>query len=422
MLLAFSPTGNPVFQPLIQREILDESDYILLWKSYVLALVGNWLIKEHPGLKGELLDNMLTGLDLKTQNVTPQGAFSKILAHMPNFLRWTSAECKFSIDDDGTPSITPKVEFATDTVRKVADSKTSIEDAFRVLNECLESLGIRVWVTFDRLDEAFQGKPDVEVAALRGLLRSYLDLLEFGQVKLKLFLRRDLFPRVTAKGFVNLTHINSRKLEILWDEEDLLNLLARRVRQSSTLAFDLGVQDSSNQELFSRIFPEQVDFGKRKPKTWIWIMRRIRDGNDVKPPRNLIDLVRFAQQAQLRREDREGRLLSQDPVLEPDSLRKALTQLSKERVNDTLFAEAGVYAQEIEKFRGGKAEHDRSSLASTFGVDTNSVLSKVKPFVELGFFEEVSGSFKIPTLYREGLEITQGKAFSTDGSVVDEDD
>jgi hypothetical protein len=35
----------------------------------------------------------------------------------------------------------------------------------------------------------------------------------------------------------------------------------------------------------------------------------------------------------------------------------------------------------------------------------------------MGFLEEIVGSrsFKIPMLYREGLEVTQGKAFSAEG-------
>jgi hypothetical protein len=47
--------------------------------------------------------------------------------------------------------------------------------------------------------------------------------------------------------------------------------------------------------------------GSRKPKTWQWILTRIRDGNGIKPPRNLIDLINKARDAQARREEREGR-------------------------------------------------------------------------------------------------------------------
>lgn len=32
----------------------------------------------------------------------------------------------------------------------------------------------------------------------------------------------------------------------------------------------------------------------------------------------------------------------------------------------------------------------------------------------MGFLEEIGDSFKVPMLYRDGLNITQGKAFFTD--------
>lgn len=32
----------------------------------------------------------------------------------------------------------------------------------------------------------------------------------------------------------------------------------------------------------------------------------------------------------------------------------------------------------------------------------------------MGFLEEIGGSFKIPMLFRDGLQITQGKAFGGD--------
>ena len=150
-------------------------------------------------------------------------------------------------------------------------------------------------------------------------------------------------------------------------------------------------------------------------------MRRIRDGNDVKPPRNLLDLARFTQQAQLRREDRETRELSAGALIEPDSLRRGLSQLSEDRVNDTLLAEAGIYSVSVEKFRGGKAEHNHETLAAVLDIKITDVTREVKPLVELGFLEEISGTYKVPTLYREGLSIIQGKAFSSE-TVVEDDD
>ena len=216
---------------------------------------------------------------------------------------------------------------------------------------------------------------------------------------------------------MNLTHVNARKIEIIWDEEDLMNLLCSRIREaSSTLLADIGAEGASDEELFGSIFPGKVDDTERKPTTWRWIMARIRDGNDVKPPRNLIDLVSKAREAQLRREERSGRdFVRGQELIEPDSIRRALRRLSEERVEDTLLAEAGELSGLIEKFRDGKAEHNEQSIAAQLKINEPEVKAAVKPLVELGVLETVGASYKIPMLYRDGLGVTQGKAFGTTG-------
>jgi len=229
--------------------------------------------------------------------------------------------------------------------------------------------------------------------------------------KLKLFVRRDLFRKVVKGGFVNLTHINARKIEIIWDKDDLLNLLCQRFRESGDLLKVLGVENESNEEVFRRIFPAQIDVGDRKPTSWNWIMSRIRDGNDVRPPRNLIDLVTKAREAQLRREDRDPREFMEGlAIVEADSIRRGLGHLSSARVEDTLIAEAGEEGTKIEKFRKGKSEYDENTLCAVLGVSKDDLASEIKPLLEIGFLERIEASYKVPMLYRDGLEITQGKA------------
>jgi DNA-binding transcriptional ArsR family regulator len=145
------------------------------------------------------------------------------------------------------------------------------------------------------------------------------------------------------------------------------------------------------------------------------MMSRIRDGRGVKPPRNLIDLTIKAKEAQSRSDDRSPRAYSHElPLIEADSVRRAHRVLSEQRVQDTLLAEAADLAPMIEKFRSGKAEHNESSLARLLGVTEPEVRNAIRPLLDMGFLEEVGGSrsFKVPMLYREGLSITQGKAFS----------
>jgi hypothetical protein len=105
-----------------------------------------------------------------------------------------------------------------------------------------------------------------------------------------------------------------------------------------------------------------------------------------------------------------------------DSLKRGLEALSNERVEDTLLAEAGEYAPLVERFRGGKAEHNLESLAATLGISDEDAKGILQPLKEIGFLESVGANYKVPMLYRSGLAITQGAAFSKTGGQESEDE
>ena len=415
VVAGFNPTGNPVFQRLAQEQLLTEGQYVSLWKAYLLSLVGNWILEIYGRDAAEslgALDQMLERTGLRSKDDAPSTIFSRLINTVKKIFSPSSAEVQFTFSETGIPIVIPKIKYGESGSSAEAPTVVPHEDALRLLNRCLTDAGITVWVALDRLDEAFQGFPAVETPALRALLRTYLDLLEFDRLRLKLFVRRDLFRKVVKGGFVNLTHVNARKVEIVWDEDDLLNLLCRRIREGGAVLTALGVPTETNEQLYAAVFPSQIDAGERKPTSWNWIMSRIRDGNHVKPPRNLIDLVMKAREAQIRREERDARDFANSlPVIEADAIRRALSRLSAERVEDTLLAEAGDAAPMIERFRGAKSEHDVASLATLLGVALEQLPSAAKALIEIGFLEQVGATYKVPLLYRDGLEIVQGKAF-----------
>lgn len=414
ILTAFNPTGSPVFQKLTQDKPLTEGQYKSIWKVYILSLVGNWVLSIADGEgsnKFAKLDSILRDSGLRLESDSPATVFGKLANLVKRFLHPDSVESSLTFSETGVPIFTQKYEY--NDKKKGQEQEVSHEEALHVCNECVKELGVTVWFTLDRLDEAFQGYPDIEVPALRALLRTYLDLLEFSNIKIKLFVRCDLFRKIIGDGFVNLTHINAKKTEIVWDEDDLLNLLCERLKESPKLITSLKLSDSNNETIFNRVFPEQVDVGDRKPTCWNWIMSRIRDGNNIKPPRNLIDLVSLAREAQLRREGREPRPYSADhPIFESDAIRRALSKLSQTRVEDTLMAEAGESVALIYKFEGQKSEHNIESLSALLGRDGDRLTLAVKQLEEIGFLEKFGQSYKVPMLYREGLSIIQGKAFN----------
>jgi hypothetical protein len=409
---AFNTTGDPIFQALASEGGRDEGDYIMFWKGFILSLVGNWLLKHNKYDKKSplhTLDVLLRGLGLRSELDQPRPIFERLMAKAGGAFAWQAAEFKFAAGPEGV-SLTPRVEF--DKRSKANANVIPVAGALTLLNQCLFETDKVAWVAIDRLDEAFQGYPEAEIPALRALFRTYLDLIEFDRIKLKLFVRQDLFRRIVGSTFVNLTHINARKVDVIWDEEDLMALLVRRVRKNVVFASRSNIDQLSDDKIFYSLFPKKIDAGQRQPVTWTWMMGRIRDGNGIKPPRNLIDLATFARDAQLRKEDRDPRKFQTGKaMIEAEPVRKALGLLSERRVTDTLLAEARVLAPCIEKFRHSRSEHNEKTIAEVLGEDPNTSRQITRQLVELGFLEEVGGSFKIPMLYRGGLEVTQGKAF-----------
>ncbi|MFF2453222.1 P-loop ATPase, Sll1717 family [Isoptericola sp. NPDC058082] len=424
VLPAFNPAGTPVFQRLLDAGVLQEPEYTRVWKAYFLMLAGNWLLELHGDARpGSLkrLDEVLTKGGMRSNNSAPQSLFSQLV----DILRPETVESTWTISPDGIPLVATKASFGRRGSRALEPAEfVRHDDALRLLENCLEETGFKLWLVLDRLDEAFQATPDVEHPALRALFRAYLDMQDFTHVRPKLFIRNDLLGRVIVGGFVNLTHVNARKITITWEDADLYALLIQRIKESRDFVAAADLDGMSDDEIFDRVFPAQVDPGLRRPTTWKWILTRIRDGNDVKSPRNLVDLVTKAVAAQQRREASAGRnYVAGEPLLTGDALKRALLELSKERVEDTLLAEAGSAAATVRLFENGKAEHNPESLATILGPENGDA---IKRLVGLGFLEQTGPTYKVPMLYRGGMAITNGKAFASggkgDGEVVDDGD
>ncbi len=337
---AFNPQGNPIFHRLTEDSPLQEADYIYLWKTYILSLLGNWILElvEEPDRTAAFirLNLILRRLDLRSLDDSPQTIFSKIVSWCSR-VKVTKASAALSVGSGGMPVMVPTIEFGD--LPTEFSGAIPHDYAFGVLNECLEELDLRLWTMFDRLDEAFQGAPAVEIPALRGLFRTYLDLLPYTQLKLKLFVRRDLFRRIVEGGFVNLTHINARRIDIIWEDNDLWDLLYRRISENKSFLVAANLVGKTPDDIWAQLFPPQVDTGSRKPLTWSWMMRRARDGNGVLPPRNLIDLVREIRQVQLRRDEHSQReFTSESTLMTSDAIKRGLARMSDNRVQDTLLA------------------------------------------------------------------------------------
>src|SRR5262249_51083826 len=159
------------------------------------SLVGNWLLELYgSGASKHMhnLDALLTDAGLRSKDDSAQTIFSKLVNLFSGFTQPKSVQVDFSMTENGLPLVSPKLQFDTPQPTDDAPAVIPYEKVLSLLNDALSDFELTTWVVLDRLDEAFQGFTAVEIPALRALFRTYLDLLAYSRVRLKLFVRNDV--------------------------------------------------------------------------------------------------------------------------------------------------------------------------------------------------------------------------------------
>lgn len=413
---AFHSKGKTNFEIIADGQLLGEHEYINIWKMYFYALIVHELVtKEYITRKGsgsEVFANLkLLGLE-SILNARSHNKIRELLAVIMS----RAGKVGFAVGASGKVPVMGgeiQAEISLSSGQGAGGGRSigetlNIDDLLYDVAAILEENNAQVWLVLDRLDEAFQGRQDLEKNALRALLRTYLDMVEHDSIVLKLFMRRDLFDRVVERDFVNLTHVNASLLELYWSPDDLQAMILMRLR-AALAEFPGFPPNLDDVRLLDLLFPEKVENRQKQSKTWKWIMDRTADAKSGSP-RNLIDFVTYAVAEQRKDDNRSGgrsfKFGTADSLLTGKVLKLAFKNLSAVRVKDTLLAESGDFSDDIESFRNGKAEHNDKSLEKIFG---DRYLDVKRFLLSVGFFEELGKSLKVVFLYRDGLGILQGK-------------
>jgi hypothetical protein len=282
----------------------------------------------------------------------------------------------------------------------------------------MAELHFSVWITLDRLDVAFARDQDLERNALRALFAAYLDMKKLKNISLKIFLRSDIWHRVTEGRFAEGSHITEETIE--WDPQGLRQLMLRRILKSQPIAEYYGVDPAEvfqsvekQEELLGRMFPDQIDAGKN-PRTFLWMLTRTQDGTGKPAPRELIHLLTSARDTQLRRLE-----LGHDPppgstLFERTVFKEALQEVSEVRLVKTFYAEYPDLKEYVEPLRGEKAQQSPPTLAAIWQVDEAEARRVADRLVVVGFFErrgtKAEPDYWVPFLYRDALDLIQGEA------------
>jgi hypothetical protein len=276
LLTAENPRGTPAFYELNADPPVSEPEFVGLWKLYFLTLIGA-SFEEH-GFVGENAQALIDALAREGLTKGRRSLKAVVQASFDYVKKVTrTQEIGGGVEIDPVTQLPKgfngKIVFREPTGEARKLGALSIDHLLTVADEALlENSNFTVWILLDRLDVAFLDNVELERNALRALFRVYLDLLNFKNIELKIFLRTDIWKSITEGGFREASHI-TRQVTISWDTATLLNLIVRRALHNPSLieyyqvAVDDVLQTIEAQKLFFyRMFPTQVEVGEKSPR------------------------------------------------------------------------------------------------------------------------------------------------------------
>ncbi|OGG57792.1 hypothetical protein A2765_05160 [Candidatus Kaiserbacteria bacterium RIFCSPHIGHO2_01_FULL_56_24] len=391
--------GDPVFSAIKQDPPTSEIQFVYLWKLYILSLIASdpqileILKRDHSELVEQLSSVGVIGDDK-----------ARILSRVLKYVDSVSVSTvEIKLKDPG-------------------ESKKSIDvdEVLKLLNSILKQNGKIVWILFDRLDAVFDYNTELEQNALRALFRVYQDSAKYDSIRLKIFLRKDIWKSLTEKGMREGSHITLSD-SIEWSEPNIVNLIVRRLLSNPEIvsAFNVDSQSVLNnyelqKDFFYRVFPKQIDAGSRKSETIRWLMARVSDGTQKIAPRELIHLLNEAKDGQINAMELGEAAPPGENLFTPTAIKNALPPVSQARMEQTIFAEYPDLKKFILMLEGEKATQSIESLMKIWDMSIEDAVDMASRLVDIGFFEtrgdKRNPEFRVPFLYRPYLKLIQGKA------------
>ncbi len=419
LISAEKPTGQTVFSEIKNTPPTTELEFVALWKIYICQLIVKELISQDKckgpasGVKDKLVESgLIEESNTLKRLVNAAMAFAKRITDIDSLEGSAGIEGEFA----------GKITFRTPTTENRKFGFVSVDELLDTLNSFLVEQSIEFWILFDRLDVAFDQDPEAEKRALRALFKTYRDIEDLKAVCLKIFLRDDIWKRITDEGFRESSHI-TRTTTISWSPQSLLNLIILRAIKNPWIEAEYNVNigeiersHTEQRALYYKLFPEQVDIGEKQSDTFDWILNRVRDGLGNAAPREVIHFHNEVVNCEKESIAIGTRKIDPPNIFSRQSIKTATVEVSKVKTEQNLFAENARLKSYIMKLDGHKAEQNIETLSNLWSKSIDESKKLAAELVLVGFFEQRAakdeGIFKVPFLYRPYLRITQGKAFA----------
>jgi hypothetical protein len=413
--------GTPVFEDLVAEPPASEEQFRALWKLYFLSLIGGAF--RYFDIQNDQAKKLLSRLE-ESGLVVGSGWSLKVSlrAAMDYIKRIDSLSGGVKVNSStGLPEgVEGKVTIREPSSEQRKLGYSSADALLESADKSFKEAGKKFWIILDRLDVAFADSSGLEENALRALFRVYRDMAALEEISVKIFLRDDIWARITSAGFREASHI-TKSITINWDPRSLLHLVIRRALHNDAIREYYKVDPSvvlasfeAQQALFYRIFPEQVDLGERKSTTLDWLLTRTMDGTGATTPRELIHLLSSARDQQLRLLEMGTPEPAGESLFDRTALKDALPEVSKVRYQQTLCAEHPTLKPILDKLEGEKTQQTPATLSKIWRISEADALTRAEKLAEIGFFQKrgpkEQPQFWVPFLYRDALNMVQGQA------------
>lgn len=410
----------------------NHNDFLFLWKLYIALRIGALIIEKKEIFKKQ--ENLLQKI-LKFRNKEKNHNFNEIVKYMR----------KLDIMDNGRPLkrlskwfdefLGVKIKLrAKDIEISLIDNeilditKIKPNDLLRIEDDLLKECKKEIWILMDELDMHYSRDIKKRKIYLEALMQFLLFFIgNFSNIHLKIFLRTDIF---NILQITNKSHLESGKLILNWNDEDLMVLLMTRIiyydkvksyfksrnitlpSPNTRLTFD------ESKKIFYQIFDKQVKKGKKEAKySHEWILNRITDGKGEKFPREFIQYGNFSIEEQKKLNEISVKY-NTDKLISGKAIENSLNLISSFRVDTYLNSEFPYLKKHFNKLKGLSSKKiSRKKLEDLFNGLSPSGNEAIEQIFETGLLKikdqkviDSAQAFEIPSLYLSGLGIiTRGR-------------
>lgn len=434
LITAENPQGAPAFKDVERDPPSSEREFVAIWKLYFVSLLGR-IIRDFA-FRSEQGDKLCDALE--TSNLLPskKTTLGSILASVRRYAsqmirppRELHGEIKIEPSSGMPVGVAGKIVFHDPDMTQQKAGIYSVDELLSLANEALSRAKFNAWLMIDRLDVAFDESSELERNALRALFRAYRDMKGLECITPKIFMRTDIWKRITEDGFREATHL-SRDIHLTWDKGALKNMIVRRLVSNPSIVELYAVDPTETlssvakqEELFNAIFPDQVEVGEKQSNTLDWLLRRAADGTHTTQPRDVILFLNQLTEVQNRRLEQGEAEPAGSLLFERISFKEAMPALSEYKVTKVIFAEYPKLRPFVDALRERKTEHNIESLATLWKVEENQAIGIAKALRDVGFFEERNKkgeiTYWVPFVFRSYMQMSQGKVAELQGPGVD---